>query len=57
MHNGRSTLNIDCKPFTRLTVLQGASMAAYPLDTIRRRMMMTSGEKASYISFSVSRLN
>lgn len=24
---------------------QGAAIAAYPLDTIRRRMMMTSGEK------------
>ncbi|KAI0073275.1 ATP:ADP antiporter [Panus rudis PR-1116 ss-1] len=27
-----------------------ASMAAYPLDTIRRRMMMTSGEKIRYKS-------
>ena len=31
--------------FSSLTILQGASLAAYPLDTIRRRMMMTSGEK------------
>ena len=26
------------------TVTTGAGIAAYPLDTIRRRMMMTSGE-------------
>ncbi|KAG1740300.1 ADP,ATP carrier protein [Suillus lakei] len=31
-------------------VPQGAVMAAYPLDTIRRRMMMTSGEKLSWYS-------
>jgi len=30
------------------TVTTGASFAAYPLDTIRRRMMMTSGEKVQY---------
>jgi len=29
-------------------VTTGASLAAYPLDTIRRRMMMTSGEKVRY---------
>ncbi|KZS96043.1 mitochondrial carrier [Sistotremastrum niveocremeum HHB9708] len=29
----------------------GASIAAYPLDTIRRRMMMTSGEKVHYKNF------
>ncbi|KAI0697011.1 mitochondrial carrier domain-containing protein [Cytidiella melzeri] len=29
----------------------GASLAAYPLDTIRRRMMMTSGEKVQYKSW------
>jgi len=29
----------------------GAAIAAYPLDTIRRRMMMTSGEKVQYKSF------
>ncbi|KAF8843391.1 mitochondrial carrier [Paxillus ammoniavirescens] len=29
----------------------GASLASYPLDTIRRRMMMTSGEKVQYKSF------
>ncbi|KAG1767924.1 mitochondrial carrier domain-containing protein [Suillus occidentalis] len=29
----------------------GAALAAYPLDTIRRRMMMTSGEKVQYRSF------
>ncbi|EGN99322.1 hypothetical protein SERLA73DRAFT_182265 [Serpula lacrymans var. lacrymans S7.3] len=29
----------------------GAAIAAYPLDTIRRRMMMTSGEKVRYKSF------
>ncbi|KAH7885534.1 mitochondrial carrier domain-containing protein [Phlebopus sp. FC_14] len=28
-----------------------AALAAYPLDTIRRRMMMTSGEKVRYKSF------
>ncbi|KAG1779496.1 putative adenine nucleotide translocase [Suillus placidus] len=31
--------------------LQGAALAAYPLDTIRRRMMTTSGEKVQYRSF------
>jgi len=29
----------------------GAAIAAYPLDTIRRRMMMTSGESVRYKSF------
>ncbi|KAH7929229.1 mitochondrial carrier [Leucogyrophana mollusca] len=29
----------------------GAALASYPLDTIRRRMMMTSGEKVRYKSF------
>lgn len=29
----------------------GAALAAYPLDTIRRRMMMTSGEKIKYKSW------
>jgi len=29
----------------------GAALAAYPLDTIRRRMMMTSGEKTHYKNF------
>ncbi|KAL4245218.1 ADP/ATP translocase [Abortiporus biennis] len=29
----------------------GAALASYPLDTIRRRMMMTSGEKVKYKSF------
>jgi solute carrier family 25 (adenine nucleotide translocator) protein 4/5/6/31 len=29
----------------------GAAITAYPLDTIRRRMMMTSGEKMRYKSF------
>ncbi|KAF8531483.1 mitochondrial carrier domain-containing protein [Gautieria morchelliformis] len=29
----------------------GAALAAYPLDTIRRRMMMTSGEAVRYKSF------
>ncbi|KIM54614.1 hypothetical protein SCLCIDRAFT_1221829 [Scleroderma citrinum Foug A] len=29
----------------------GASFASYPFDTIRRRMMMTSGEKVRYKSF------
>lgn len=28
----------------------GAGLASYPLDTIRRRMMMTSGEKVKYSS-------
>lgn len=27
-----------------------SSLAAYPLDTVRRRMMMTSGEKVHYKS-------
>ncbi|KAI5120395.1 hypothetical protein M0805_000174 [Coniferiporia weirii] len=29
----------------------GAALAAYPLDTIRRRMMMTSGEQTKYKNF------
>lgn len=29
----------------------GASLASYPMDTIRRRMMMTSGEKVHYKSW------
>ncbi|OAX41914.1 mitochondrial carrier [Rhizopogon vinicolor AM-OR11-026] len=29
----------------------GAALASYPFDTIRRRMMMTSGEKVQYKSF------
>jgi solute carrier family 25 (adenine nucleotide translocator) protein 4/5/6/31 len=29
-------------------VTTGAGLASYPLDTIRRRMMMTSGEKVHY---------
>lgn len=29
----------------------GAALASYPMDTIRRRMMMTSGEKVHYKSF------
>ncbi|KAF8586088.1 mitochondrial carrier [Ramaria rubella] len=32
-------------------VTTGAAIAAYPLDTIRRRMMMTSGEKVRYKNF------
>jgi len=28
----------------------GASLASYPLDTVRRRMMMTSGEAVKYKS-------
>ena len=31
-------------------VTTGAGIAAYPLDTIRRRMMMTSGEAVKYSS-------
>ncbi|KAI6139304.1 mitochondrial carrier domain-containing protein [Pisolithus tinctorius] len=31
--------------------LDGAALASYPMDTIRRRMMMTSGEKVHYKSF------
>lgn len=30
------------------TVTTGAGIASYPLDTIRRRMMMTSGEVSTY---------
>jgi solute carrier family 25 (adenine nucleotide translocator) protein 4/5/6/31 len=29
----------------------GAALASYPLDTIRRRMMMTSGSSVHYKSF------
>jgi hypothetical protein len=37
-------------------VTTGAGLASYPLDTIRRRMMMTSGEKVHYNGlFLVSR--
>jgi len=32
------------------TVTTGAGIASYPLDTIRRRMMMTSGEAVKYTS-------
>jgi solute carrier family 25 (adenine nucleotide translocator) protein 4/5/6/31 len=32
------------------TVTTGAGIASYPLDTIRRRMMMTSGEAVKYKS-------
>ncbi|PYI06343.1 mitochondrial carrier [Aspergillus sclerotiicarbonarius CBS 121057] len=32
------------------TVTTGAGIASYPLDTIRRRMMMTSGEAVKYAS-------
>ena len=35
------------------TVTTGAGIACYPLDTIRRRMMMTSGEVSFYCSFHV----
>jgi len=37
------------------TVTTGAGIASYPLDTIRRRMMMTSGE-VSYFLVSLQRL-
>ena len=30
-------------------VTTGAGIASYPLDTIRRRMMMTSGEKGRFL--------
>ena len=29
----------------------GASLASYPIDTVRRRMMMTSGEAVKYKSY------
>lgn len=32
------------------TVTTGAGIASYPLDTVRRRMMMTSGEAVKYKS-------
>jgi solute carrier family 25 (adenine nucleotide translocator) protein 4/5/6/31 len=32
------------------TVTTGAGIASYPLDTVRRRMMMTSGEAVKYAS-------
>jgi hypothetical protein len=34
--------------FSLSRVTTGAGIASYPLDTIRRRMMMTSGEKVHY---------
>ncbi len=36
--------------FLGWTVTTGAGIASYPLDTIRRRMMMTSGEAVKYKS-------
>merc|ERR1712080_434209 len=38
------------KPVVMTGTLQGSFLASYPLDTIRRRMMMTSGEKVHYSS-------
>jgi solute carrier family 25 (adenine nucleotide translocator) protein 4/5/6/31 len=35
-------------------VTTGAGLASYPLDTIRRRMMMTSGEKVHYKGQSIA---
>ena len=34
-------------------VTTGAGVASYPLDTVRRRMMMTSGEVSLHHTFSV----
>lgn len=33
-----------------MVVTCGASLASYPIDTVRRRIMMTSGEAANYKS-------
>ena len=39
------------------TVTTGAGVASYPLDTIRRRMMMTSGEVGSTYMYYFSYIN
>ena len=39
------------------TVTTGAGIASYPLDTIRRRMMMTSGEVRQYLVVLVNEFN
>ena len=38
------------------TVTTGAGIASYPLDTIRRRMMMTSGEVSKNLAPSVEKI-
>ncbi|GFP80029.1 ADP ATP carrier protein mitochondrial [Phtheirospermum japonicum] len=38
------------KPVLLTGSLQGAGLASYPIDTVRRRMMMTSGEAVKYKS-------
>ena len=38
------------------TVTTGAGIASYPLDTIRRRMMMTSGEVSKNLTPSVEKI-
>ena len=38
------------------TVTTGAGIASYPLDTIRRRMMMTSGEVSKILAPSVEKI-
>jgi solute carrier family 25 (mitochondrial adenine nucleotide translocator), member 4/5/6/31 len=38
------------------TVTTGAGIASYPLDTIRRRMMMTSGEVSKILTPSTENL-
>ena len=38
------------------TVTTGAGIASYPLDTIRRRMMMTSGEVSKHLATSVEKI-
>lgn len=39
---------VACVLTRRCVYSTGAGIASYPLDTIRRRMMMTSGEKVHY---------
>jgi solute carrier family 25 (adenine nucleotide translocator) protein 4/5/6/31 len=38
------------------TVTTGASLIAYPIDTIRRRMMMTSGEVRTILTIRATKL-
>ena len=41
--------SIDRSWLLMIAIFQGAALAEYPLDTIRRRMMMTSGEKVGHL--------
>lgn len=51
MYHGKHLPSLTSCPRCILNSSQGAALAAYPFDTIRRRMMMTSGEGVHYKSF------